>query len=154
GEMMRGRGKCSSGRDVGLSERRIEQDTRDRCRADIRTMPEELSIELIQSALDGDERATRGLMTAILPILHARVGRMLLRFRAASRHRDIRQDVEDLVQQILLMLFSDGGKALRAWDPGRGMSFAGFIGLLAEREIYSILRSRRRSPWTEDPVEA
>lgn len=91
---------------------------------------------------------------AILPVLHARVGRMLLRFRAASRYRDVRQDVEDMIQQILVTLFADGGKALRAWDPARGLELPGFVGMLAEREVYSILRSRRRSPWSEDPTEA
>jgi RNA polymerase sigma-70 factor (ECF subfamily) len=42
---------------------------------------------------------------------------------------------------------------LRQWDPGRGLSLKNFVGLIAENEVMTILRSRRKSPWTEVPVD-
>ena len=59
-----------------------------------------------------------------------------------------------MTQEVFLSLFDDGGRALRAWMPARGLSLANFVGLVAERQVASILRSGRRSPWTEDPTEA
>ncbi len=49
-------------------------------------------------------------------------------------------------------LFADRGQVLQQWDPGRGLALEGFVALLAKRETYSLLRSRRRSPWTEQPT--
>lgn len=65
----------------------------------------------------------------------------------------MRQEVEDLAQEVFAALFADGGKVLRAWDASRGLSLASFCGLIAEREAASILRSGRRSPWTEAATE-
>ena len=44
------------------------------------------------------------------------------------------------------------GKVLRSWDPKRGRSLDSFVRLVARRHVASILRSRRRSPWTGTPV--
>lgn len=85
----------------------------------------------------------------VLPSVQARVTRVLARRRTRSG-RDVRQEVEDLVQEVLVALFEDNGRVLRAWDPARGLGLPGFCGLIAEREAASILRSGRRSPWTED----
>ncbi len=70
-----------------------------------------------------------------------------------GRGRDARQEVKDLTQHVLMILFAEEGRALLRWDPDGGASFANFVGLIAEREIASILRSRRRSPG-EEPTEA
>jgi len=113
----------------------------------------ELSAAFVRQALDGDPRAARELARALLPVVHARVGRLLLRFRSAARQRDVRQEVEDLTQQVMVALFSSSGRQLRAWTPERGLALPQFVALLAEREVYSVLRSRRRNPWTDDPTE-
>lgn len=52
----------------------------------------------------------------------------------------------------MVSLFTDQGRALRAWDPARGLSLENFVGFVAERQIASILRTAKRSPWTEDPT--
>lgn len=57
-----------------------------------------------------------------------------------------------MTQEVFVALFENGGKVLRSWEPGRGMSLANFVGLVAERQVAAILRSGRRSPWTEDPT--
>jgi len=112
-------------------------------------VPEDMAA-LLRRALAGERSAVRALIDALAPVVQARVARILLRRRAPQR--DIRQETEDLVQEVLLVLFADSARALRQWDPARGMSLANFVGLVAEREVISILRSKRRSPWTEEPV--
>ncbi len=107
---------------------------------------------LLDLALSGDSAATRRLVGTLVPIVQARVVRTLLRRRGAAG-RDVRQEVEDLAQEVFAALFADGGKVLRAWDASRGLSLASFCGLIAEREAASILRSGRRSPWTEAATE-
>ena len=58
-----------------------------------------------------------------------------------------------MVQEVFAALFANDARVLRAWDPKRGSSVANFVGLVAEREVGMILRTGRRSPWTEDPTE-
>ena len=109
--------------------------------------------ELLRRALAGDRPATRGLVELLSPVVHARVARKLLRSQGQSKNRNLRQEIEDFVQEVFVALFADGGRPLRAWDPGRGMSLLNFVGLLAEHQVDSILRSGRRSPWTEDATK-
>ncbi|MBX3186831.1 MAG: sigma-70 family RNA polymerase sigma factor [Labilithrix sp.] len=107
---------------------------------------------LLDRALAGDVASTRALVQTLLPVVRARVARTLVRRRGGSG-RDVRQEVDDLAQEVFAALFADGGRVLRAWDPARGLSLASFCGLVAEREAASILRSGRRSPWTEAATE-
>lgn len=110
----------------------------------------ELTRELVTSALDGDDAAIRALVADLTPVIQARAGRALLRRRALARGGDVRQQLDDVVQDVFVELFRDDGKALRAWDPARGMGLRGFVGLIAEQRVAAILRSRRKNPWTED----
>ncbi|MDI1432474.1 RNA polymerase sigma factor [Polyangium sorediatum] len=112
-------------------------------------MPEDIAA-LLRRALAGERAAVRALIDALAPVVQARVARILLRRRAPQR--DIRQETEDLVQEVFVVLFADSARALRQWDPARGMSLPNFVGLVAEREVISILRSKRRNPWTEEPM--
>jgi RNA polymerase sigma-70 factor (ECF subfamily) len=116
--------------------------------------PPPLTPELLAAALAGDAGAARALVAAMTPVVQARVARVLLRRESAGRGRDVRQELEDLAQEVFAALFAERGRLLRLWSPERGLSLTNFVGLLAEREAISILRSGRRSPWTEDPTEA
>lgn len=107
---------------------------------------------LLERSLAGDSSATRALVRLLLPVVQVRVARVLSRRRGRSG-RDVRQEVEDLSQEVFAALFERDARVLRAWDPSRGLSLASFCGLIAEREAASILRSGRRSPWTEDATE-
>lgn len=109
--------------------------------------------ELVDRALSGDASATRKLVVLVMPIVQARIARMLVRRRTRGG-RDVRQEVEDLAQEVFAALFENSGRVLRAWDPSRGLGLPSFCGLIAEREAASILRSGRRSPWSADPTEA
>lgn len=107
---------------------------------------------LISRALEGDAAAVRELVDLLTPVIQRRAARALLR-KPRRAGRDIRQEVEDLAQEVFLSLFDDGGRALRAWDPVRGLSLKNFVGLLTERQVASILRSGRRSGWAEEAVD-
>jgi RNA polymerase sigma factor (sigma-70 family) len=109
-----------------------------------------LDIARLHAALDGDAAALAQLVDVATPVVQARVARALLR-RAQSRGRDISQEVADLTQEVFLALFVDDAKALRAWNPALGLSLPNFIGLLAQRRVASIMRVRRRAPWSETP---
>jgi len=105
---------------------------------------------LVAHALSGDPAALTRLVALLTPVIQARVARTLLarRFRLAAE-RDVRQEVEDLSQDVFLALFSRDGRVLRAWEPERGLSLENFVGLVAERQVLSFLRSNRRNPWQE-----
>jgi RNA polymerase sigma-70 factor, ECF subfamily len=107
-------------------------------------------LALIDLALSGRAEPTRLLLKRITPIVQARAARALWR-RGKTKGRDPRQELEDMVQNVFVALFDNDGRVLRAWDPARGLSLENFVGLVAERETACILRSGKRSPWTEDP---
>lgn len=113
--------------------------------------PIDPSIDLVRRAMDGDSRAMRQLVSDLTPVIRAGVGAVLARGQAFGR-RAARQEIEDVTQTVLLALFADRGRVLLQWDPARGRDLPSFVALLARRETVSVLRSRRRSPWTEDPT--
>jgi RNA polymerase sigma-70 factor (ECF subfamily) len=114
------------------------------------TAPPASELEALRArALAGDAGACRQLMAALAPIIHWRVARVLRRRGIeASRPR-----VLDLVQELFVVLLDRDARVLRNWNPAAGLSLANFVGLVAEREAHSILRSGRRSAWAEQPTE-
>jgi RNA polymerase sigma-70 factor (ECF subfamily) len=116
-------------------------------------MSERLGEEL-ERALRGDRASLRVLVGELTPVIQARVARVLLRSATGRQAgRAVRQEVEDMTQEVFVSLLEDGGKALRSWAPERGASLKNFVGLLAERQAMSILRSGRRSPWPRELAE-
>lgn len=111
-----------------------------------------LTPALVARAADRDPAACRALVDALTPTIQARVTLALQRRAALGRGRVLRQEVLDMTQEVFLALFDHDARILRRWDPDRGASLKTFVGLVAEREVRAVLRSRRRSPWTEDPT--
>ena len=109
---------------------------------------------LVTNALAGDPEAVRALVDRVTPVIQARVARSLLRRSGGAGGRDVRQELEDIAQEVDVALFAQGGRVLRTWSPDKGLSLRNFVGLVAERQTSSILRSGRRSPWTEDPMDS
>ncbi len=102
----------------------------------------------VMAALSGDEDRLARLIDHLAPVVQARVARRLL---AAGRGASaIREEVEDLTQEILVSLVVGDACTLRRWDPERGLSLANFAGLVAERHTISRLRRRRPQPWPDD----
>lgn len=115
-------------------------------------MDSEDSTALVQDALAGDQAALTRLVAVLTPVIQARTARTLLanRSRLASE-RNVRQDVEDLTQDVFLSLFDNGARVLRNWQAERGLSLENFVGLVSERYVISFLRSGKRNPWKEEP---
>lgn len=106
---------------------------------------------LIGRALAGDAVSVRALVDRLSPVISKRVAATLWR---RTHGRQVAQEVDDMTQDVFLSLFQADGKALRAWDPARGMSLDGFVGMLAQHQVISILRNGRTSPWREEPTES
>jgi RNA polymerase sigma-70 factor (ECF subfamily) len=115
-------------------------------------MSSEDMADLVRSALAGDPAALNRLVAVLTPVIQARVARTLLArsFRLAGG-RDVRQEVEDLSQDVFLALFSRDAHVLRDWQAELGLSLENFVGLVAERQVLSFLRSGRRNPSKEEP---
>jgi RNA polymerase sigma-70 factor (ECF subfamily) len=107
---------------------------------------------LLERFLAGDRHALRALLDGLAPVIQARAARALARRKGASG-RDPRQDLHDMVQEVFLALLDRDARALRAWQRDRGLSLENFVGMLAEQQVAAILRTGRRSPWTDDPTE-
>jgi RNA polymerase sigma-70 factor (ECF subfamily) len=107
--------------------------------------------DLVQAALAGERAAVVRIVERLTPVIQARVARCVLRYRSGSGH--VRQDVEDLAQDVFMRLFEEGGRVLGAWDPERGASLENFVGLVAERHAISMLRTGKRNPWREEAMD-
>ena len=114
--------------------------------------PAHPDLTLIEAAINREPAAARELVHRLTPVIQARIARCLIRSRAGVR-RNTRQEVADLAQDVFRVLFEHDGRTLRRWRPDGGLSLENFGGLVAQRYALSVLRSRRRSPWTEDPTE-
>lgn len=109
--------------------------------------------EVLPRALAGETSALASLIAAFTPVVQARAARALARRASSACGRPVRQELEDMTQEVLCLLFRDDGKILKSWDPARGMSLMNYVGLVAEREVGHILASGRRSPWALDPTD-
>ena len=98
---------------------------------------------LILQALTGDAASVRALVDKLSPIVARRVTATLWH---RTRGRNVAQDADDMIQEVFVSLFQSDGKALRAWDPERGMSLERFVGMLAQHQTISILRNGRTTP--------
>lgn len=111
---------------------------------------------LLRRALAGEPDALSDLVALLTPVIQARVTRTLFARRSMlAGGRSIREEMEDLTQDIFLYLFDRDARVLRRWQKERGLSLENFVGLVAERQVISFLRSGRRNPrqeeaWMED----
>jgi DNA-directed RNA polymerase specialized sigma24 family protein len=108
--------------------------------------------ELVRGALAGEPALLQLLVEKLSPVISRRVTVTLWQRNRGDRNPT--QDVADIVQDVFVSLFQGNGKALRAWDPARGMSLESFVGLLAKHQTISILRNGRTSPWRDDATES
>jgi DNA-directed RNA polymerase specialized sigma24 family protein len=116
-------------------------------------MDTESSVGLVREALAGDRDALARLVAALTPVIQARVARTLLARRSLlGTDRNVRQEVEDLSQEIFLSLFARSGRVLDRWEAERGLTLENFVGLVSERHVVSVLRSGKRNPWKEEPL--
>ncbi len=106
----------------------------------------------IGAALGGDKPALRNLVDRLTPVIQSRVARALLRRQSQASGRTVRQELEDFVQEVFVSLFAGDGRILRSWRHDGGLSLENFVGLIADRQVATILRTGKRNPWKEDPT--
>jgi DNA-directed RNA polymerase specialized sigma24 family protein len=94
--------------------------------------------EQLRRALAGDRQAMQALVHRLFPVVHART-EAFVRRRATGRIDA--SDGQDVAQDVWLALLRDGGRALMSWDPDRGMSLEGYVGLLTQRELWGRVRA-------------
>ena len=109
--------------------------------------------DLLARVLAGERAAVQTFVVRITPVLRRALTGYLLRQRGRSLGRDVRQEVDDLVQHTWMMLFDQRGKALSAWDPDKGRSLPVFLARFALFQAASRLRTDKQSPWTEAPMD-
>lgn len=115
-------------------------------------MGSDLDAALVKRALAGDGTARRNLSRRLLGAIQREVSFCLVRFAAVDR-RDPRQDVLDLVQDVLVSLFERDAKELRRWDPERGRNLESFVRLVARRRVARTLSQRQGNPWADAPTD-
>jgi RNA polymerase sigma factor (sigma-70 family) len=99
-----------------------------------------------------DDPARRGLLIeGLAPVVHAAVAHTLLPSATAAR-RDPRQDVLDLVHDVLLKLLANDSAVLRTWDPRRG-KLETFVWTVARHHVLDVLKSKSRNPYTLEPLD-
>ncbi len=109
--------------------------------------------DLLRTLAAGQKEAVSALVKRLAPVARASVARVLFRHRARARGRDLVQEAEDLTQEALVALFEDGARVLLSYSEDRGASLDTFVRVVSERTALSILRSGKRSPFSEDPTD-
>jgi len=115
-------------------------------------MDAEESVALLRAALAGDGRAVDRLVAVLRPVIHVRVARTLLIRGWGGGGRDVRTEVEDLIQDVFMRLIAKDYRVLRRWKAERGLSLENFVGMVSERFVRSFLRSGRRNRSKEVPT--
>lgn len=90
---------------------------------------------LVRRALRGHGDAVRALVDRLMPVIRAQVA-----YGITRRAGRVQAGRDDYAQEIWLALWAEDGKRLRAYEPGRGATFEGYVGVVAERLFRSLLR--------------
>lgn len=106
----------------------------------------------MEEALSGGTAPRRRLAERLLDAIQREVAISVHR-PALQQGRDPRQEVQDLVQEVLVALFEHDARELRRWDPARGRNLESFVRLVARRRVARVLGQRRGNPWTASSVE-
>lgn len=112
-----------------------------------------LTPEQLEQLLNRDPAGVARLIDALAPHVRLRVAKVLRRSAVRSNRGTLGLEIEDLSQETFLELFGSGARALRAWDPRRGLTLCAFIQLIAERVTLSRLQTWRRRATDVLPLE-
>jgi RNA polymerase sigma factor (sigma-70 family) len=88
-----------------------------------------------------DRLARRRNVEEVERLVRKSVRRVLWRRRAAHAW-----DVDDVSQHVLAHLYANEGRALSSWEADRGLSFASYVSVIAQRAAISALRRRDTCP--------
>lgn len=88
------------------------------------------TLALVARATRGDTDAVRALVQRLYPVVRARVR------LAQGRRADLaRMETADLVQEVFVRLLDGNARQLGQWEPTRGASLEGYVGMVTEREV-------------------
>ncbi|MEM7154812.1 MAG: sigma-70 family RNA polymerase sigma factor [Myxococcota bacterium] len=106
----------------------------------------------IARALDVGGDRYEHLARTLLPMTATAAGQELYPFGAHYDRNaaDLRHDV---TQDVMVKLFANGGRVLRAWEPQLGLSLRGFIKRVVRFHVLQLFRTERSNPWRNDPAE-
>lgn len=113
--------------------------------------PPEISRSLVDAALAGDAAAMGEIARALRPAIQGEVTAVLARSRGSAKGRRLLQEVDDFVQEVWLGLFANDARELRRWQPEIS-PLGAYVRSIAYCDAISLIRSRTRSPFTEDPT--
>ena len=89
----------------------------------------------VMQALNGSSAAVRALVQSLTPVVRARVARVLLRRSGAAQGRDVRQELDDLTQDVFVALFEQKGKVLLSVPPWTGRLQIGHLRLAMTHRV-------------------
>ncbi len=113
---------------------------------------EDWTVNDLHRVLDGPVGLRQDFARWLIPVV-AREARIALQPIAFRYRRDLRDIVEEFVNDIMGDLFMEGGKMLRAWNPELGMQLRGFIALIVRRTIFRRFKGFRSNPWSTSPAD-
>ncbi len=111
------------------------------------------SLESLLHAALGDDSGARGRLARELVLVLQQELAHVLANRARGTGRDPRQELKDLVQEVLITLFEHDLRELRRWDPERGRNLQGFVRLVARRRARRVMSGWRGNPWASDATD-
>jgi RNA polymerase sigma-70 factor (ECF subfamily) len=82
-------------------------------------------------------------MDVVRPAAHVAVLDALHRHLPSRVWSWARHEVMDLEQDVMLLLFEQDGKRLRAWNPELGISLAGWVKVIARNRTLGYLRKKK-----------
>jgi hypothetical protein len=116
-----------------------------------------LILEHVLGGDGGDEPPASGLIRALDPVIRLRALKVLLRFGREAEGRNVRREVDGLAQDVWARLRQQGWRILRKWTQGCGLGLLAWVGLVTERHVLELLRTRQppvAGPLNRDEEEA
>lgn len=103
----------------------------------------------LRAVLRGDPTAVRAFVREFGPVFQAVLHRCVL--------GSLRERHEDALQEIMVSLFANDARALRAWKPDKGRSLRNFLAVYAEQRaidwVRRQLRTAREQPTADQTLQ-
>lgn len=107
----------------------------------------------VSGAFVGARPRADALARALLVLLPPLAARELVPWSGHYR-RSPASLCEDVVQDVMLKLFAERGRVLRAWDPDRGLTLRGFLRRVVRFHVLQLFRSSVKNPWRDRLTES
>ncbi|MGB1277068.1 MAG: sigma-70 family RNA polymerase sigma factor, partial [Nannocystaceae bacterium] len=101
--------------------------------------------ERVQRAANGDRRLRKYLFRQLVPIIRDAASWQLGRLRI-PKIGDTRIEQDDVITEVAAKLLEHDARVLRRWDPARGKTLKGFIRMVTQRHVLTLIyRANRRA---------